>query len=58
MHQIRYYPRMGDIEFISYELFRVETPNGPASSPLIDWGWGSSGRSEPALSPACPARSR
>lgn len=39
LHQIRYYPRMGDIEFISYELFQVETPNGPASSPLIDWGW-------------------
>src|SRR2546423_9362592 len=39
MHQIRYYPRMGDIEFIAYELFRVEAPSGPASSPLIDWGW-------------------
>src|SRR5271155_3758715 len=23
MHQMRYYPRMGDIEFISYELFQV-----------------------------------
>jgi hypothetical protein len=43
MHQIRYYPRMGDIEFISYELFRVETPSGPASSPLIDWGWYTAG---------------
>jgi hypothetical protein len=39
MHQLRYYPRMGDIEFIAYELFRVDTPSGPASSPLIDWGW-------------------
>jgi hypothetical protein len=43
MHQIRYYPRMGDIECISYELSRVETPNGPASSPLIDWGWYTAG---------------
>lgn len=38
-HQIRYYPRMGDIEFIAYEMFRAETPSGPASSPLIDWSW-------------------
>lgn len=38
-HQVRYYPRMGDIEFIAYELFAVNTPSGPASSPLIDWGW-------------------
>jgi hypothetical protein len=34
---------MGDIECISYELSRVETPNGPASSPLIDWGWYTAG---------------
>jgi hypothetical protein len=39
VHQMRYYPRMGDIEFIAYELYRAETPNGPASSPLIDWSW-------------------
>jgi hypothetical protein len=39
MHQMRYYPRMGDIEFIAYELFKVPTPSGPASSPLLDWGW-------------------
>ena len=39
MHQMRYYPRMGDIEFIAYELFQVPTPSGPASSPLVDWGW-------------------
>jgi hypothetical protein len=38
-HQIRHYPRMGDIEFIAYELFAVSTPSGPASSPLIQWGW-------------------
>lgn len=43
LHQIRYYPRMGDIEFIAYELYRVETPSGPASSPLIDWGWYTAG---------------
>jgi hypothetical protein len=39
MHQIRYYPRMGDIEFTAYTLFHVDTADGPASSPLIDWGW-------------------
>lgn len=33
MHQMRYYPRMGDIELIAYELFQVPTPSGPASSP-------------------------
>jgi hypothetical protein len=43
MHQIRYYPRMGDIEYITYQLFSVETPSGPASSPLIDWGWYTAG---------------
>jgi hypothetical protein len=43
MHQIRYYPRMGDIEVIAYELFRVDTLSGPASSPLIDWGWYTAG---------------
>ena len=43
IHQIHYYPRMGDIEFIAYELFAVRTPTGPASSPLIDWGWHTAG---------------
>jgi hypothetical protein len=43
MHQIRYYPRMGDIEFIANELFSVMAPSGPASSPLIDWGWTTAG---------------
>ena len=43
MHQIHYYPRMRDIEFIAYELFAVPTPTGPASSPLIDWGWETAG---------------
>lgn len=38
-HQIRYYPRMGDIEFTAYEMFKVNAPSGPVSSPLIDWGW-------------------
>jgi hypothetical protein len=43
MHQIHYYPRMRDIEFIAYELFAVHTPTGSASSPLIDWGWETAG---------------
>lgn len=39
-HQQRaYYPRMGDIEVIAYELWREQTPSGPASSPLIDWSF-------------------
>jgi|SRR5271165_4238218 len=38
-HQMRYYPRMRDIEVIAHELFSVSTKNGPTSSPLIDWGW-------------------
>ena len=36
---MRYYPRMGDIEVAAYDLWRDDTPNGPVSSPLIDWGW-------------------
>jgi hypothetical protein len=38
-HQLRYYPRMGDIEASTYELFRVDGADGPMSSPLIDWSW-------------------
>lgn len=38
--QRAYYPRMGDIEWTAYELYRQQLPNGePASSPLIDWGF-------------------
>lgn len=41
-HQLRYYPRMGDIEAIAYDLFGRRTTKGIASSPpLIDWGWSS-----------------
>jgi len=38
-HQMRFYPRMRDIEVAMYHLYRVETPHGHVSSPLIDWGW-------------------
>lgn len=38
-HQLRYYPRMRDIEAIAYERYGVETANATASSPLIDWSW-------------------
>jgi hypothetical protein len=58
MHQIHYYPRMRDIEFITYELFAVKTPSGPASSPLIDWGWTTAGprirRGDSAGNPRVP----
>ena len=39
LHQMRYYPRMGDIEVIAHELYGEHTANGVASSPLIDWSW-------------------
>lgn len=38
-HQMRYYPRMGDIESIAFEVFGVDTAIGKVSSPLIDWAW-------------------
>ena len=38
-HQIRYYPRMGDIETLAHELYGEHTMQGTASSPLINWGW-------------------
>jgi hypothetical protein len=43
MHQIRYDPRMGDIEFIADELSGVETTSGRASPPLIDCAWYTAG---------------
>lgn len=39
LHQMRYYPRMGDIEVVAHELYGQETAAGVASSPLIDWSW-------------------
>ena len=39
LHQMRYYPRMGDIEVASYDLYRTDTEHGPISAPLIDWSW-------------------
>jgi hypothetical protein len=41
-HQMRYYPRMGDIEVAMFDLYRVDTPAGPVSAPLIDWSWNTS----------------
>lgn len=38
-HQIRYYPRVSDIETIAHELYGEHTMQGTASSPLINWGW-------------------
>jgi hypothetical protein len=38
-HQIRYYPRMRDIECASYSLYRVISDEGAVTSPLIDWAW-------------------
>jgi hypothetical protein len=38
-HQVRYYPRMRDIERVAYELYGTHTAHGTVSSPMIDWGW-------------------
>jgi hypothetical protein len=43
MHQMRYYPRMGDIEVTAFELYGQQTSQGRASSPLIDWSWHTAG---------------
>jgi hypothetical protein len=59
-HQMRYYPRMGDIEVAAYELYRHEGLHGPVSSPLIDWGWYTAGsrvrRGTPSGDPQVPSR--
>jgi hypothetical protein len=39
LQQMRYYPRMGDIEAAAYDLYGIQTEHGPVSSPLIDWSW-------------------
>ena len=39
LHQMRYYPRMGDIEAIAHELYGEQTARGRVSAPLIDWSW-------------------
>src|SRR5690242_11581127 len=39
LQQMRYYPRMGDIEVAAYQFFSdLELPT-PTSAPLIDWSW-------------------
>jgi hypothetical protein len=38
-HQMRYYPRMRDIEVASFRLYCVNSDEGSITSPLIDWGW-------------------
>lgn len=43
-HQIRYYPRMSDIEVIAHELYAEPTLPDPSSSPLINWGWQTAAR--------------
>ena len=43
-HQLRYYPRMGDIEVLAYERWGERTDQGHVSSPLIDWGWRTAGQ--------------
>lgn len=44
-HQVRYYPRMRDIEVIAYELNRVRVAGmGEVSAPRIDVSWGYTGR--------------
>jgi hypothetical protein len=39
LQQMRYYPRMGDIEVAAFDLYHADTEHGAISSPLIDWSW-------------------
>lgn len=39
VHQMRYYPRMGDIEAIAFELYGQDAASGRVSAPLINWSW-------------------
>ncbi len=39
IHQMRFYPRMRNIEVICFDRFHVESGGLVASSPLIDWSW-------------------
>lgn len=43
IHQMRFYPRMGDIEAAAYDLYRGQATDGPVSSPAINWSWYLSG---------------
>ena len=43
-HQMRYYPRMGDIEVFAYELYGKDVSQSRVSSPLIDWSWHTASR--------------
>jgi hypothetical protein len=48
-HQVRYYPRMRQIE--AWSARSAEVADGePISAPRIDWAWTAAGRSEPAAS--------
>jgi hypothetical protein len=39
-HQMRYYVRMREIEYICFEQFKFELPDGSqVSTPQIDWSW-------------------
>jgi len=38
-HQMRFYPRMRDIEAFAHSLYGVATDQGVVSAPLIDWSW-------------------
>ena len=54
-HQMRYYPRMREIEVAAYGLNRVRIADGSViSAPKIDWKWGDTGRGE--AYPDAPAR--
>ena len=38
-HQMRYYPRMRDIEVFAYQLYGQDSSGPRISSPLLDWAW-------------------
>jgi hypothetical protein len=65
-HQMRFYPRMRDIEVAMFDLYRVQSTRGPVSSPLVDWTWktathrvrGGSADSDPAVPQPWPDQER
>ncbi|HEY7044693.1 MAG TPA: hypothetical protein VH419_13575 [Nocardioidaceae bacterium] len=43
-HQMRYYPRMREIEVDTFGLNRLQVDGVDASAPRIDWAWTDAGR--------------
>ncbi|AGZ40573.1 hypothetical protein [Actinoplanes friuliensis] len=55
-HQMRYYPRMREIEVAAYHLNHQDLDGVSVSSPQVDWSWTEAGRGVPQ--PYAPAEVR